>query len=390
MDTEALKHTWGLAEKAGDEVPLYFYSHLFIAHPELRAMFPVSMATQRDRLVGALGRIVSNVDQLDEVTEFIQQLGRDHRRFHVVADHYGAVGASLLATLEHFLGAEWTPQVAADWAAAYGLIAKVMVQAAEESEEHSPSAWDAEVVDVDRRSLDVAVLQVRPTQRMEFEPGQSMAVELARLPRLWRYLSPANAPRRNGTLELHVQRVPGGQVSATMVKTVKVGDTVRLGAPIGQELTLPADDLRPLVMVAASTGLAPLRAHLERIDHHWQRTGEAPRVHLFHGARLPWNLYEHDLLTQLTSREWFDYTPVVSDDPTYPGERGLVGDVAARDRDWSGHVALVCGSPDMVRHTVDRLAATGLDRADIRYEQFSTPDADRSSSDVHNESGDQS
>ncbi|HEU0180804.1 MAG TPA: globin domain-containing protein, partial [Agromyces mariniharenae] len=134
MDTAALKRTWAAAESLGDEVPLFFYSHLFLSHPELRGMFPVSMATQRDRLVGALGRIVSSVDELDEVVGFIEQLGRDHRRFEVIAAHYNAVGASLLATLKHFLGDGWTDEVAADWAEAYGLIATVMVKAAEESE----------------------------------------------------------------------------------------------------------------------------------------------------------------------------------------------------------------------------------------------------------------
>ncbi|MDE9364827.1 FAD-binding oxidoreductase [Luteipulveratus sp. YIM 133132] len=390
MDTDALKHTWALAEKAGDEVPLWFYGHLFLEHPELREMFPVSMATQRDRLVSALGRIVSDVDRLDEVTGFIQQLGRDHRRFQVMADHYGAVGASLLATLEHFLGAEWTPQVAADWAAAYGVIATAMVQAAEESEDYQPASWDGEVLSVDRRTLDVAVLQVRPNQRMEYVAGQSVAVEIPQHPRLWRYLSPANAPRRNGTLELHVQRVPGGQVSAALVTSVKPGQTLRLGAPIGETLTLPVDNERPLLMIAGSTGLAPLRAHLERIDHEWQRSGTAPQVHLFHGVRHPWNLYEHELLTQLTARPWFDYTPVVSDDPTFPGSRGLVGEVATDGRDWQGRIALVCGSPEMVDHTVERLEALGLPTADIRYEQFATAKEQRPTFPDINESGDQS
>ena len=41
MKTAALKETWALAETLGDEVPLYFYSHLFLSHPELRSMFPV-------------------------------------------------------------------------------------------------------------------------------------------------------------------------------------------------------------------------------------------------------------------------------------------------------------------------------------------------------------
>ena len=175
MDTAALKDSWALVAKSGDEVPLYFYSHLFLSHPDLRAMFPISMAAQRDKLVDALGRVVSNVDQLDAVTPLIQQLGRDHRRFSVVAEHYSAVGASLLATLKHFLGGAWTDRVAADWAAAYGVIAKVMVEAAESSAESQPAYWEAEVDSVERRTMDVTVLRMRPTQAYDYLPGQSAA-----------------------------------------------------------------------------------------------------------------------------------------------------------------------------------------------------------------------
>ncbi|WP_173921700.1 globin domain-containing protein [Agromyces sp. Marseille-P2726] len=377
MDTAALKETWALAEGLGDEVPQFFYSHLFISHPELRSMFPVSMANQRDRLVGALGRIVSAVDQLDEVTEFIQQLGRDHRRFEVIAAHYNAVGASLLATLKHFLGERWTDDVAADWAEAYGVIATVMVQAAEESELTSPASWAAQVISVERRGLDLAVIQVRPESELPYVPGQSVAVEIPSRPRLWRYLSPANAPRDDGTIEFHVQMVPGGQVSSTIVRSLPVGETIRLGAAVGQELTLnEAERGRDLIMVAGGTGLAPLRAHLERIDQEWKSTGRAPRVHLLHGVRLPWNLYENRLLQNLAGRPWFTYTPVVSDDPSYPGRKGLVGDVAAERGALHGLLALVCGSPEMVRHTAARLRAAGVDPADVRFEQFATLDED--------------
>lgn len=373
MDTDALKRTWSLAETLGDEVPLFFYSHLFYTHPELRAMFPVSMATQRDRLVGALGRIVSNVDRLDDVTAFIQQLGRDHRRFQVVAEHYDAVGLSLLTTLKHFLGDQWTPELAADWAAAYGVIATVMVQAAEESEQTSPAAWEGHVIAVERRNMELAVVQVRPEPEMSFEPGQSVAVETSYAPRLWRYLSIANAPREDGTLEFHVQLVPGGQVSSAIVRKLKVGDVLRLGAPVGNELTLGADEhARDLLMVAGGTGFAPLRAHLERIDLAWQRTGEAPRVHLFHGARVPWNLYEHRLLQSLAGRPWFSYTPVVSDDPSYPGRKGLVGDAAVAEGLRPDAVAMVCGSPAMVKHTLARLRDAGVASDDLRFEQFAT------------------
>ncbi|HEX6249534.1 MAG TPA: globin domain-containing protein [Nocardioidaceae bacterium] len=385
MDTAALKSSWEQVAKCGDDVPLFFYSHLFLSHPELREMFPISMAGQRDKLVGALGRIVSNVDDLPEVTPFIQQLGRDHRRFDVVAQHYSAVGSSLLVTLKHFLGAAWTDELAADWSAAYGIIARVMVEAAEESSESTPSSWDAEVLEADRRTMDVSVVRIRTHQPYSFQPGQSFAMEIEQRPRLWRYYSPANAPREDGTIDLHVQLVDGGQVSGPLVRTVRPGDTMRLGAAVGDQLTLREGDRRDLVMVAGGTGLAPLSAVVDQLDQEWQATGSGPQVHLFHGARVPWNLYERDRLKDLaSSRPWFDYTEVVSDDPSYPGPRGMVGSVAARAGSWHGRVAMVCGGPQMVTHTVQELVRAGIPAEDVRYEQFQdvgagdTADADGS------------
>jgi NAD(P)H-flavin reductase len=123
-------------------------------------------------------------------------------------------------------------------------------------------------------------------------------------------------------------------------------------------------------MVAGGTGLAPLRAVLEQLDRGWQDTGSGPRVHLFHGSRMAWNLYDDHYLTRLASKPWFAYTPVVSEDPTYPGIRGLVGTVAAKADDWSDRTAMVCGSPGMVEHTVQELRAAGFPTSSIRREQF--------------------
>jgi NAD(P)H-flavin reductase len=379
MDAAALRESWALVAKSGDDVPMFFYSHLFVSHPDLREMFPISMAAQRDKLVGALGRIVSRVDELDDVVGYIEQLGRDHRRFSVVAEHYSAVGASLLATLKHFLGAAWTAELAADWAEAYNLIAMTMVRAAEESSETSPDWWEAEVTSVERRTLDLAVVRVQPDQPVPYRAGQSMAVEIPQRPRLWRYLSPANAPTPDGALEFHVQLVDGGQVSTTIVRKLQPGDRIKMGAPVGEQLTRPADQDRDLLMVAGGSGLAPMRAVLEQIDREHDQTGSAPNVHLYHGVRLPWSLYEHRLLSWLAQREWFTYTPVVSDDPTYPGERGLVGAVAARKPGIQDRVAMVCGPPVMVQHTVAELEAAGVTSERIRFEEFDShspsPDA---------------
>src|SRR3954471_20163784 len=175
VDVAAMRANFAKAAAAGDEAPLYFYSHLFLSHPETRALFPVSMAHQRDRLFSALGDVVARVDDVDALVPILQQLGRDHRKFGTVAAHYPAVGASLLATLEHFDDA-WTPELAKDWTEAYTLVAEVMIAAVDAAAE-PPARWEGGVGAPERRTLDVAVLWVRPRARFDHLPGQSVSLE---------------------------------------------------------------------------------------------------------------------------------------------------------------------------------------------------------------------
>ena len=171
MDNPAMRANFAKAAAAGDEAPLYFYSHLFLAHPETRRLFPVSMAQQRDRLFRALGDVVTYVDDLDRLVPILQQLGRDHRKFGTAAEHYPAVGESLIATLRHF-DDEWTPQLAQDWTAAYQLVAKVMIDAAEEAVDE-PAWWDAEIVEHERRTFDIAVFRLRPQVELPYRAERS-------------------------------------------------------------------------------------------------------------------------------------------------------------------------------------------------------------------------
>ena len=265
LDHDRLKKSWALVADHGDQVPLFFYSTLFLHNPHLRDMFPVSMADQRDKLVAALGNVISGVDQLDAVVPVLQQLGRDHRKFAVVRDHYPAVGHALVATLEHFSGPEWTPELAHDWVTAYGIVADVMIGAAEAAADQPPW-WELTVTDVERRAVDIAVLRVVPHQPLAYVAGQSIAVEVPQRPRLWRYLTPAGAPGADGGFELHVRVVAGGVVSTAIVQGTRAGDVWRAGAPVGTQLTLAPGPGPDLVMLAGGTGLAPMKALLAPIE----------------------------------------------------------------------------------------------------------------------------
>jgi NAD(P)H-flavin reductase/hemoglobin-like flavoprotein len=363
VDICAMRASFGKAAATGDEAPLYFYSHLFLSHPETRQMFPVSMAHQRDRLFRALGDVVARVDEFDALVPMLQQLGRDHRKFGALAAHYPAVGSSLLATLEHF-DDEWTPELAKSWTEAYDLISSVMIRAAEEAA-GEPAYWDADVVGHARRGIDVAVLQIRPRAPLDYLPGQSISLETDLRPRLWRYYSPANAPRPDGLIELHVKARDGGPVSTALVRRVGVGDVLRLGPPMGHVALHPESD-RDLLLVAGGMGWAPLKALVDEVARRPDR-----RVDLYVGARTEEQLYDRAAIQRLDEQHpWLTVTLAVSDDTVSALDHGDIGDVVMRHGPWLSREAYVAGPPPMVEDTVTRLLHHGMPIGRIRSEVF--------------------
>jgi hemoglobin-like flavoprotein len=113
LDGQRLKDSFARVARHGDAMPLFFFSDLFLRHPECRDLFPVSMAVMRDRFLRALATVVSQVGNLDARRPYPHDLGRSHRRFGTLAEHYPAVGVSLLATLAHFSAENWTAELAA-------------------------------------------------------------------------------------------------------------------------------------------------------------------------------------------------------------------------------------------------------------------------------------
>jgi hemoglobin-like flavoprotein len=233
LDVQRLQDSFARMTMHGDAVPLFFYSDLFLRHPETRDLFPISMAAQRDRLVHALARVVSEADRLDSLTGYLQDLGREHRKFGAITEHYPAVGASLLVTLAHFNGPAWTPELAADWKAAYELVARVMIEAATEDAGKRPACWEATVIAHELRRFDIATFRVAVTQPMTYLPGQSVSMEAPERPRIWRLYSMANAPRDDLTMDFHVRMIDGGALSMVLTRGLAVGSRLRIGAPVG-------------------------------------------------------------------------------------------------------------------------------------------------------------
>ena len=363
-DSQALRESFALVGKSGDEVPRYFYSYLFLIAPEVRQLFPISMGAQRDRLVAALGRIVAEADNPDVLVPYLQQLGRDHRKFDVVAQHYEAVGQALLATLAYFAGDAWTAELQQGWTDAYTLVARTMIEAADTDRLVNPSWWNAEVIRHERRGFDIAVVTLRLDHPMSYRAGQSVMIETPMLPSTWRAFTPANAVRADQTIELHIRSVDGGVVSPSLVYGLHQGDVLRLGAPVGERLTLKASGGRELVMIGGGTGVAPMRALVEELV----LSGAQRRVDLFFGAREEHGLYDMPVLRGMEhAHPWLRVWPVFGADAGTYENRSLAGPVL-RSGHWAGRSFDVCGSPSMVSATVRDLSAAGIPHDLLHYE----------------------
>lgn len=359
-----IRESFAAVETKAEELSQYFYGVLFSVSPDARALFPINMATQRNRLLRALVYVVQMVDRPDELNTFLTQLGRDHRKFDVLGRHYDAVGVALMAALKRFLKDAWTPEVEDAWVTAYGVIAKNMREAADK--ETGPAWWKAVVIEHRRASRDVAVIKVRTDQPLPYRAGGYVSVEVPQRPRMWRYFSPASAPRDDGTMEFHVRAVRGGWVSRAIVHHAEVGDIWRLGPALGA-LSVHHTESRPMLMVGGGTGLAPLLSILDEMSH-WKHN---PPVHLFFGGRRPEDLYALDDLRGLTvTCPWLTVTPVTEEGTIAGGDRGTLSTAVTQRGAWKNHDVFVAGSPSMIRATIAKLLASGTDLARIKYDPF--------------------
>lgn len=367
---------------AQDALVHRFYTHWFALDASVRDLFPAEMAGQRAAFAQALRWVYAELveQHAAEPVAFLAQLGRDHRKYGVLPTHYGTLRRALHVALRDHLGQAWTEAVDAAATASLNLITGVMSGAADAEE--GPAWWDGTVVEHLRVSRDLAVVRLHLDRPMDYHPGQYVTVQVPQCPRRWRYLSPAMPADPDGRIEFHVRVVPGGLVSTAVVAETRPGDRWRLSSPHG---ALHVDrDGGDVLMVAGSTGLAPLRALILDLG----RYAVNPRVHLFFGARYRCELYDLPTLWQVAAHNpWLSVSPVseygadppwAADYPDCTPPRGLhvhqtgrLPEVVTRYGGWSDRQILICGGPDMVGVTRAALIAKGAPPERIQHDPLS-------------------
>jgi CDP-4-dehydro-6-deoxyglucose reductase len=235
----------------------------------------------------------------------------------------------------------------------------------------------ARVLSLQRAAADVMILrlQLPANQNLQYRAGQFIEIILRDGAR--RSYSMASAPETaQGRMELHIRHMPGGRFTDHVFSAMKDKEILRIEGPFGS-FFLREDSHRPIVLLAAGTGFAPIKA---LIEHMQLKAITRPAV-LYWGCRRRADLYLHDWAEAAAAvMPNLRYVPVLSEsfDEGWSGRSGLVHRAVIDDLpDLSGHQVYACGAPVMVECArSDFVEHCGLP-ADEFYADAFTSEADK-------------
>ncbi len=124
---KAIQESFAKVTPISEQAAPLFYARLFEVDPALKPLFHGDMKEQGRKLMATLAVVVNNLNNLGAVLPAASALAKRHVAYGVKPAHYTPVGEALLWTLQQGLGASWTPELAAAWSAAYGVLSEYMI-----------------------------------------------------------------------------------------------------------------------------------------------------------------------------------------------------------------------------------------------------------------------
>ena len=236
--------------------------------------------------------------------------------------------------------------------------------------------WQAAVIArIDEKTPRIKSFLLTLARPVSFVPGQHMDVRLVAPDgyEARRSYSIASAPESPQALELAMERLDGGEVSAFFHDEVKAADQVEVRGPIGGHFIWSVRDGGPVLMVGGGSGVVPF---VSMIRHHAAR--QSPhRLILVTSARTAADLPYRDELIELERRErgFSLYATVTRESPAPPAllsgriDRALLLR-ALQSLGAAPHVCFVCGSNGFVEAITAILADVGVPAARIRTERY--------------------
>lgn len=202
-------------------------------------------------------------------------------------------------------------------------------------------------------------------QKLSFLPGQYANLQVPGT-EAHRAYSFSSMPK-DGEVSFLIRNVPGGLMSSYLTGSAKPGDTLVMNGPKGSFYL--RDIVRPVLMLAGGTGLAPFTAMLDKIA----AAGGSPfPVHLIYGVNNDTDLVDIDKLEAFAkAMPNFTYALVVVDPNSAQPKKGYVTNHLEAGQLHDGEVDIyLCGPPPMVEAVNQYLRDQGVKPVSFHYEKF--------------------
>lgn len=203
-------------------------------------------------------------------------------------------------------------------------------------------------------SDDIAILKLKmpPTASFKFLAGQYIQLIIKSERRSY---SIANISETYEGIELHIRKVIKGVFSDYIFNELKVNQLLRLEGPMGSFFVREGN--APIVFLAGGTGFAPVKSMVEQLIK-GQTTRE---IHLYWGSCTESGIYSDKAKIWQNQYENIKYIPVLSDDESYEGRKGLVHRAVLDDlNDLMEYEVYACGSPLMIEAARKDFISSGL------------------------------
>ena len=231
----------------------------------------------------------------------------------------------------------------------------------------SPKITPCKVQKISFPASDLALLTLKfpPNAGFHFLPGQFIELSWRNVTRSY---SIANASIKENGLELLVRKVANGVFSELIFNELKTNTLMRIQGPYGTFFVRDTD--APIIFVAGGTGIAPIKAMLEKLIS--DKTNRP--MYLYWGVSDINHIYTDKFEILQNSYKKLCYTPVFSgNEESWKGKAGLVHNAVVHDfEDLSSFEVYVCGSNNMIEVSKETFLEKGLSKKNFFADVFAS------------------
>jgi aquacobalamin reductase/NAD(P)H-flavin reductase len=195
-----------------------------------------------------------------------------------------------------------------------------------------------------------------PDSPVSFIAGQYLQIVMGENDK--RPFSIANAPRADGTIELHIGAEPGNQYAGQVLEKMTKDAQIKIEGGLGKAC-LNQSDTQPIILLAGGTGFSYTLSILQQL---LSKTLSAP-VLLYWGTRTINDMYAYDELCALAKQHpLFTFIPVVElPKQNWAGKTGWVHQAVLEDiQDLATYQVYVAGRFEMAKVVRDDFIKQGL------------------------------